>query len=182
VLDAGPRWTPPPDWTAVRISRPGLDVRSLAGLRQVTISGNLVAGLRELCPAARLKGPHDPDDADPCAIRVAADRVLLVATRLDNVAAGHSAWHEAGFAATDLGDAMIVCSLDGADAPALLARGTGVELTAPSSGTGGGAAMLLAGTRVIAYRHGPTGLRLHVDRAMAPYLWRWLESAAEALG
>ena len=134
-------------------------------------------------PGARLKGPHESDPGDPYAIRIAADRALLVtAGPLDTVAPGHSAWHDAGFAATDLGAAMIVLALLGPDAPALLARGTGVDLMAAPPASGGGAAMLTAGVRVVAYRHGADGLRLHVDRSMAPYLWRWLETAAAALG
>jgi hypothetical protein len=40
--------------------------------------------------------------------------------------------------------------------------------------------MLMAGVRAIAYRHGQ-GVRLHVERPLAPYLWGWLETAAAAL-
>lgn len=181
MLDLGPRWSPPPDWGKARIARAGLDLRPLAGLRQVMLSGDLAAGLAALCPGARPKGPHDPDPADPYAIRIAADRALLVtAGPLDAVPPGHSAWHEAGFALTDLSAAMIACAVGGPEAPALLARGTGVDLTAAPPATGGGAAILLAGARVLAYRHGE-GLRLHVARSIAPHLWRWLDTAAAAL-
>jgi sarcosine oxidase gamma subunit len=181
MLDHGPRWAPPPDWATVRVSGRGLEIRPLGDLRLVVISGDLAAGLQALCPGARLKGPHDAADGEPYAVRTAADRALLVAARLEAVPIGHSAWDTAGFASTDVGAGMISCSVTGPHALALLARGTGVDLMAPPPPAGGAAAMLLAGTRVIAYRH-RGGLRLHVDRAMAPHLWRWMEVAAEALG
>jgi heterotetrameric sarcosine oxidase gamma subunit len=180
VLDLGPRWSPPPDWATARITRRGLEVRPLADPRQVMLTGDLGAALAALCPAARLKGPHDPTPTEPYAIRIGADRALLVAATLDHVEPGHSAWHAAGFAATDLGAAMLVLALEGPEAPALLARGTGVDLMASPPPSGGSAAMLIAGVRAIAYRHGE-GLRLHVDRPQAPYLWRWLQTAETAL-
>jgi sarcosine oxidase gamma subunit len=180
MLDLGPRWSPPPDWATARIARARLELRPLADLRQVLLSGDLAAALAALCPGARLKGPHDAEAGEAYAVRVAADRALLVAAALDDLAPGHSAWHAAGFAATDLGAAMLVLALDGPEGPALFARGTGVELMAPPPAAGGSAALLVAGVRALAYRHGE-GLRLHVDRPLAPYLWRWLETAAEAL-
>lgn len=182
MLDLGPRWSPPPDWGPARLSRRGLDVAPLLDLRQVMLSGDLATGLAALCPAARLKGAHDADAADPYAVRIAVDRVLLVcAAGLDTVPVGHSAWHASGFAATDLSAGMIALALAGPDAPALLARGTGVDLLTAPPASGGGGAMVIAGTRIVAYRHGVAEVRLHVDRSMAPYLWRWLETVGEAL-
>ena len=78
-----------------------------------------------------------------------------------------------GIAVSDAGDAWILIDVEGEGAESLLAQGTEYALTHAPGPSTESARLLFAGL-VVAVSRRANGWRLHVDRAWAPALWRWL--------
>ena len=128
------------------------------------------------CPVSstatlRLAGRgSDACERDTYALRLASDTVLRVGEP-----AAAPGWHAAdGVAVSDAGDAWILIDIDGESARTLLAQGCEYPFESTQGPATESARMLFAGL-VVAVSRRATGWRLHVDRAWAPALWRWLE-------
>jgi sarcosine oxidase gamma subunit len=160
-------WSAPPEWSGARIERPGLSVAASCGPAQ------LVAGSVEAWLAARslaVSGPRQTCTRPDYALRLAPDTLLIV-----GAVAASPGWHaEHGVAISDAGDAWILIDVEGEGAPALLAQGCEYPFPSEHGAATESARMLFAGL-VVAVSRRAAGWRLHVDRAWAPALWRWLE-------
>jgi hypothetical protein len=162
------KWTPVPDWTTARLTRPGWNAAYVAGLFQTLISGDLTAAFARLDPQPVSVGLWRIARA-PAAIRIGRERALLVASRAFALGWG---WREEGWAATDASDAYGVLSLSGPALRQLVAEATSAEVEAGSPS----AAIHFAGVPALLYRVREDEARLHVEAALAPYVWRWLET------
>ena len=155
-------------------------VRLQLGARsQKTASSLKVAG-RPL-PVA----PNTWSGDDPVIWRIAPDTWLL-----------SSALHEASeilpavrtgcgrrsYAVTDVSDSLVTIWIEGAQAPALLARGCGLDLSAGAFGSQACTRTRLAQLPVLLRRAQPERLECIVDRAPAHWLYDWLLDAAAGLG
>ena len=84
-------------------------------------------------------------------------------------------------AVTDLSDALVTFALEGPDASAVLARGSGLDLRVRSFGAQACARTRLAQLPVLIRRPVTSRYELVVDRAAAQYLQDWLVDAAAGL-
>lgn len=108
----------------------------------------------------------------PCLVRIARDRIMIVS---DLPVAVEEGWNDGGWAATDVGDAYRVLELTGPAAPEIVREGSAADLDAGSLS----AAVRFAAIVGVLLWRGPGGtVRLHVERGLAPHLWRWLEARA----
>lgn len=169
------RWPAAPDWSSATGQGPGFVVRTVSGLEQLLVSGDLDAWNR----ASGLSGPGVGALAlakgDAYQARIARDRLLAVSSKPFTVEPG---WHEAGFAATRIDAGLHVLEIEGPGVVGVIARATTLDPAANSPS----AAMLFAGVGAVAYRHAmPDRLRIHVDRGLAAYLWQWLEQTGIAM-
>jgi len=162
------KWTPVPDWSAARLTRPGWNAAYIAGLFQTLISGDLTAAFARLDPRPVSVGFWQIAHA-PAAIRIGRDRALLVGSQAFTVGWG---WREDGWAATDASDAYGVLSLGGRALREIVSEATSADVDADSPS----AAVQFAGVPALLYRVCADEARLHVEAALAPYVWRWLET------
>ena len=167
MLDHGKKWMPVPDWPSAEMALPGLAARSAPSLSQHLVSGNLGAALRR-ADLAETVGAWGVTAGGTYAVRLAFDRLLLIGSDNARFAPG---WDADGFAVTNVSAGYHVFELDGPSLPALVARGTSINLADP----GPSAVLLFAGFNVILYRHGGEDrARLHCNRAQAAALWTWI--------
>jgi hypothetical protein len=162
------KWTPVPDWSAARLTRPDWDAVHVAGQFQTLISGDLAAAFARLDPQPHSVGLWQIARG-PAAIRIGRDRALLVGSQA--FASGWG-WREDGWAASDASDAYCMLSLTGAALRSIIAEATSADIDAGSPS----AAVQFAGVPALLYRLREDEARLHVEAALAPYVWRWLET------
>lgn len=169
MFDFGRKWTPVPDWERAVIDEAGVKVTALTQLHELMVSGDIEAGLASLCAGVHAQGPEGRVQGEPYALRLARDRVLLVAaTSQPGLRTG---WHGAGFAVSDLTGGHVVFEITGPVASDLLAQG----VYHPLEGRTGSVLSRIAGLTVAVYAREDAGTwRVHVERAMAAYLWQWL--------
>ena len=105
---------------------------------------------------------------NPCVVRIARDRALIVSAGQLAVEPG---WRSDGWAATPADDVYAVLEIEGAGLPALVSEATSADLDAGSPS----ASVMFAGIPCLLYRTGQTTARLHVERPLATYVWHWLE-------
>ena len=168
-LDRGLFWEPVPDFGTAVIRRDGLAVHAVSGLGQVLVSGDLAAAAAALAPEAPMAGLWGIADTPTFFLRMARDRALLVSPRPLALLPG---WRPEGFAASPADDAFTVLEIAGADLAMVVAEATGADLSAGSPS----AAIRFGSVDALLCRSAPDIARLHVERAFAPYLWRWLET------
>ncbi|MDX8533929.1 hypothetical protein RFM41_22815 [Mesorhizobium sp. VK25A] len=165
------KWPAAPDFATAALNKDGVTVRTLGGLSQLLVSGDLAAWSKVSGLAGDGVGAGAIASGDKYMVRVARDRVLAVGVQPFPIAAG---WHAAGFAVSVMDDGLHVFEIEGPDLDRLIAMGTALDLAAASRS----ASILFAGVSVLFYRFGNSDrARLHVDRGLAPYLWEWLEQA-----
>lgn len=165
------KWPAAPDFSTAMLNKDGVAVRTLGGLNQLMISGDLAAWSKASGLAGEGVGAGAIASGDRYMARIARDRLLAVGEQPFPIAAG---WHAAGFAVTAMDDGLHVFEIEGPGLDRLIARGTALDQGAASPS----ASILFAGVGVLFYRFGNQDLaRLHVDRGLAPYLWEWLEQA-----
>lgn len=163
------RWTPVPDWTAAAIEKADWSARAVEGLERVLVSGAIESAVREIAPGAGEAGLWQVTSGDPHVIRIARDRALVVSNRRLDVAEG---WQAAGWAATMAGDAWLAIDIAGPAMADVIAEAVSADLNSGSPS----ASVRFAGLNgVLLVRADAERARLHVERATAPYLWRWLE-------
>lgn len=165
------KWPAAPDWTTAVLNKDGVTVRTLDGLNQLLVSGDLTAWSQASGLAGEGVGAGAIAGGGNYMVRIARDRILVVGERPCPIAAG---WHEAGFAVSVMDAGLHVFEIEGPKLDSLIARGTALDPGQASRS----AAILFAGVNVLFYRFGnPDRARLHVDRGLAPYLWEWLEQS-----
>lgn len=168
TLDRGLFWEPAPDFGTAAIRRDRLAVQAVSGLGQVLVSGDLALAARALAPEAPMIGFWGIAETLPFFLRMARDRALLVSPQPLAIAPG---WRE-GFGASPADDAFTVLEIAGDDLAIVVAEATGADLASGSPS----AAIRFCGVDALLHRTAPDTARLHVERAFAPYVWRWLET------
>ena len=172
--DRGQFWSPIPDWSSVALSTPTVSVRPVAMGAAWQLSGAWGGVLTRLGVGA-VRGPRDRCAEVLYALRLSPDSVLLVGAESVDLSPG---WHEAGYAATDLGDALVVVDIEGPGAGELMAAGSEYPYADGTVRPHESARMQFAGHTIVVSRR-PAGWRLHVPRPWAAALWRWLEVHVE---
>ncbi|AWC24054.1 sarcosine oxidase subunit gamma family protein [Aminobacter sp. P9b] len=160
------KWTAMPDWQTVVIDTPSFAIRSVSGLNQFLVSGDLAAWSRTAGIALQPVGAFGEAMGDTYTVQVARDRLLVVSALPSTVAQG---WHEQGFAVTKVSAGIQVFEIEGAAAAELVARATTLDPGKASAS----AAISFAGINAVVYRHGER-IRVHVDRSLAAYFWSWV--------
>ncbi len=169
MRDLAQKWSPMPGWPAAVIAAPGLAIRSLAGFSQCLVSGDFAAWTKASGMAVEPIGALSTAYGPRYALTIARDRVLAVSETPFDVAPG---WHDEGFAVSACDAGLHMFEIEGEGLAGLWARAT----TLDANGSTRSAAVLFAGINVLCCRHGHGNrLRIHVDRGLAPYLWKWLE-------
>jgi len=121
---------------------------------------------------------------DPVFLRIAPDTWLVESTlheASDLVPAVRTGCGRRSFAVTDLSDAFVTIGVEGALAPALLARGCGLDLAPVTFGNSACARTRLAQLPVVMRRVTSERFECHVDRSAAQWLYEWMEDAAAGL-
>jgi len=154
-------------------------IRLQLGARSQKSAGSLrIAGRPLPLPINRWNGE------DPVIARISPDTWLLT-----------SAWHDAdellpavrtgcgrrSFAVTDISDSLVTISIEGALAPALLARGCGIDVSAESFGNDACARTRLASLAVVLRRIAADRFECLVERPAAQWLHEWMEDVASGL-
>ena len=170
MRDPAAIWTPPPDWATARLVRGDWQARAVPGLHQTLVSGALDRAAADLAPGVPEIGLWGIAGGCPYLVRIARDRALLVT---EPPAGAPDGWHPQGWAASELSGGWLVMDLSGPAAAEIVRESTAADLDAGSPS----AAVRFAGiVGVLVYRTAPGTVRLHVERGLAPYLWRWLET------
>ena len=170
MRDLAEKWSVAPDWRNATIEVPGLKIGAVTGLHQRLVSGDLAAWAEASGFDAPAVGAFGLAEGKSYSVRLARDRLLVVSTTPIGIATG---WFREGFAATEISAGLQVFKVEGPALDAFIARGTTLDPRQPSAS----AALSFAGISAIVYRH-QDGLRVHVDRGLAAYLWTWMETAA----
>jgi sarcosine oxidase, subunit gamma len=169
MRDLAQKWSPMPDWTSAAIAEPGLAIRSLAGFSQYLVSGNLAAWTKASGMEVQAVGALTTATGARYALGIARGRVLAVSEAPFGIEPG---WHSQGFAVSACDAGLHMFEIEGERLAELWARAT----TLDAKGSTPSAAVRFAGVNVFCCRHGHGDrLRIHVDRGLAPYLWKWLE-------
>ena len=122
---------------------------------------------------------------DPVFLRIAPDTWLIKSAlhdASDLVPAVRAGCGRRSFAVTDVSDASVTIAVEGAQAAALVARGCGLDLSPLAFGEACCARTRLAQLPVVLRRANPARFECLVDRAVAQWLYEWMEDAAEGLG
>ena len=172
--DRGRFWSAPPEWATAEMAAPGLRIAAVAAPTIWLASGNLDAFRRRHGVAEPL-GPRDAV-AGRYALRLAPDRLLHVSDASDITDFG---WSPEGYAISDLTDGMILLDLSGPESADVMAQGSGYDFHAGDSRPLESAQLLFANLRLAVARR-PDGWRLHVERPLAPTLWRWLQTVVRS--
>jgi sarcosine oxidase subunit gamma len=110
----------------------------------------------------------------------------LITCPLDDVAFFMNSLREAlggtGAALTEVSDGRVTFRLAGPHARDVLTKGCPLDLHPNAFPEGRTAGSLLAKASVLLHAIGEDSFDLHVGRSFAPYLWRWLEDAAQEYG
>ncbi|PZO81222.1 MAG: hypothetical protein DI629_05225 [Mesorhizobium amorphae] len=173
MRDLAQKWTPVPHWAGARIETDGLSVTTVSVGEQTLVSGDLEAWSHMSGLAAPGVGAFGLAQGQAYTVRLARDRLLAVSAAPLPHARG---WHSSGFGVTGMNGGLHVFEVSGPDALRLIERGTSL---APGDRSRS-ASVPFAGASVILYRHGEA-LRLHVERPLAPFLWRWMEVTTAAM-
>lgn len=121
---------------------------------------------------------------DPVISRIAPDTWLLQSALHDAVDVLQAVRKGCGrrmFIVTDVSDALVTLTLEGAQSTAVLARGCGLDLSLTSFHTSSCTRTRLAQLPVVIRRASFERFECIVDRAAAQYLYDWLQDAATGL-
>jgi sarcosine oxidase subunit gamma len=121
---------------------------------------------------------------DPVFMRIAPDSWLVESAlheAADLAQAARAGCGRRSYAVTDVSDAFVAIAVEGALAPALLARGCGLDLAPAAFGNAACTRTRLAQLPVVLRRVTSERFECHVDRSAAQWLYEWMEDAAEGL-
>ena len=165
------KWPAARDFATATLGKDGTTVRTVGGLNQMLVSGDLAAWSKASSLAGEGVGAGVIASGDTYTVRIARDRILAVGEQPFPIQAG---WHSAGFAVSVMDAGLHVFEIEGPGLAGLVARATALDPGQASRS----ASLLFAGVNVLFYRFGDANrARLHVDRGLAPYLWEWLEQS-----
>jgi hypothetical protein len=168
MLDLSPRW-PSVSLTQPVLAASGLDIKMRDDISQHLVSGNLGNWSRLAGMSVDGVGAFGLTTGLAYPVRIASDRMLAVNAPADAVAAG---WHPDGFAVTDMSAALCVIEMQGENLPQIIRRATPID---PRENSPSASCQFAQVTAAI-YHHGDRDtVRLHIDRSLAPYVWKWLE-------
>jgi hypothetical protein len=167
--DPASKWTPVPDWSAARLARSDWRAAPAGELFRALVTGDLEAALASLNPRSASVGLWDIAPGPLAAIRIGRDRALLVASA---PAATPWGWRPGGWAVSDASDAYKAFDITGPALRQIVAEATSANVEGGSPS----AAIQFAGVPGLLYRIAADQARLHVETALAPYVWRWLET------
>lgn len=190
--------------TTREIAARGLTISAAPVAAQIAITGDMAASAAALGAFINQVPPAQPNQIagkEPYLLWLAPDKRLAVseggnrfdlANRLSSALTGKFA------AVSDASDGLAVIDILGPRAREIIAMGCGLDLDPQLFTPSVSARTLLAGQPVLLYPlaapevkwepgmpHIPQppnrGYRIHVDRAILHYLWKWLAQAATAL-
>jgi sarcosine oxidase, subunit gamma len=121
---------------------------------------------------------------DPIICRIAPDTWLFSSAlheAAEIVPAVRTGCGRRSYAVTDVSDSLVTLWIEGASAPALLARGCGLDLSVGAFGSQACARTRLAQLPVLIRRATPERFECVVDRSVAQWLYDWLVDAAAGL-
>jgi hypothetical protein len=168
MLDLSPRWP------SVSLAQPvlaalGLDIKMRADISQHLISGDLNNWSRLAGISGDRVGALGLATGSIYVVRIASDRMLAINAPSEVVAAG---WHPDGFAVTDMSAALCVIEMQGESLPQIIRRATPIDPRENSPSANCQFAQVTAAV----YHYGDrNAVRLHIDRSLAPHVWKWLE-------
>ncbi|MHA6687238.1 hypothetical protein [Mesorhizobium sp. A556] len=169
ISNLAERWPAAPEWSSARIEGGGAAAKSVAGLYQMLVSGDLDAWNTAADLSGHGVGALALATGKAWQVRLARDRLLAVSEKPFAVEPG---WH-GDFATTRMDGALHIFEIEGKGLDGVIAN----AMTLDPAGKSPSAAVLFAGVNAIVYRYGADDrLRIHVDRGLAPYLWEWLGS------
>lgn len=164
MADIGEMWGAIPHREAMRINTPIGSICRLGGLSQHVVSGNLAAAAAIAGVDASGVGVLGLARGDAYSVRLARDRLMIVASKEGVFEPG---WSTASIAVTDV-SALDVFEIDGALADELISRATTPPLSGPS------ACVIFARVNASLYRcREGEAVRLHIDPSLTPYFWNW---------
>ena len=169
------KWSEILDWRSAEIRTGNLIVRSGPAVEQFVVSGDLAVFRRHTGLDPQGVGALELAHGSAYSVRLARDRLLVVDPVPGLLVPG---WNGGGYATTTLSAALHIFDISGADALALIRRGTPLDPATPGPCAG----VTFAGINVSLYRYdSPDRFCLHVDRGLAAYLWSWFTEAAAAM-
>ena len=121
---------------------------------------------------------------DPVFCRIAPDTWLLLSALHETpeiIPAVRTGCGRRSYAVTDVSDSLVTLWIEGADAPALLARGCGLDLSIGAFGSQACTRTRLAQLPVVIRRATSERFECVVDRASAQWLYDWLVDAAAGI-
>jgi sarcosine oxidase gamma subunit len=169
MADRGQFWSPIPEWSSVLLDRNGVRIAPVFDdARMQMISGDpdrflSLTGLSAI-------GPRDRSDGRRYALRLAPDRLLLVSDATPPAVG----WSADGYAVSDVTDGYLRFDVVGSGAGDVMAFGAHYDWHSQEDRPLESATMLFAGLKTFVGRL-ESGWRLHIERSLAPTLWRWLE-------
>jgi len=163
------RWPDVPNSATAELQVAGLSVKTVPGLKQWMVSGNLAAWNAFSGQSGPGIGALGLVEGDAYQVRLARDRLLAVNCPID-VSPG---WYYAGFALTDMGAAFHVFEFAGPKISEIISRATTLDPSNP----GPSATTAFAGVVATLYHfQNHDTLRVHVDRGFATHIWTWVRS------
>jgi heterotetrameric sarcosine oxidase gamma subunit len=166
------KWTPTPDWAAVKIIRADWSAKPVLGLSMALVVGNIAAAISALAPHLSEVGLWQVASASDHVIRIGRDKALIVTSAPIPFETG---WNAGGFSATDASSASGVIEIAGQALPDIIAEATAADFDAGSRS----ASLLFAGVACLVMRTAPDTARLTIEIGHMTYLWRWLETRTE---
>jgi sarcosine oxidase subunit gamma len=189
---------------ALEIAAAGVTVGEGAVSAQIAVTGDMAAAAAALGAVVDQVPPAHPNHIagkDPYLLWLAPDKRLVVSqsiARFELAGRVISALSGKFAAVSDVTDGMAVLDILGPGARNLVAMGCGLDLDAQVFTPQVSARTLFAGQPVLIYplatpevRWEPgmaripqppnRGYRLHIDRSLLHYLWKWLQQSATAL-
>ena len=172
------RWPPARGRAGILIDRPRLQARTLDGLGQSLISGDLEAAVGALAPGAPILGLHELAPGGAHALRIGRASALLVTPaplkgrseeRPSFEGLVSDGWRD-GWCATAADDGWTAVEVSGDDAQLALAQATFADLAAASPS----AAVMFFGLRGLLART-REGFRIHVEAPWLETILSWLD-------
>ncbi len=187
------------------IAARGVTISAAPVAAQIAVTGDMGAAAAALGAVINQVPPASPNQIagkEPYLLWLAPDKRLIVSedgNRFDLARHLSSALAGKFAAVSDVSDGVAVIDILGPRARELIAMGCGLDLDPQLFAPDISARTLLAGQPVLLYPlatpevkwepgmpHIPQppnrGYRLHIDRAILHYLWKWLAQSATALG
>lgn len=169
--DAATKWPKFPAWDGAGLERGNWRARAVLGLKQTLVSGDLAGARGKLPRPFAETGLWAVATGPDVIVRAARDRALLVSPDKIPLTPG---WHGEGWAVSPADGGFAVFELSGIGVEELVREAVSADLGAASPS----AASFFAGVACLLYRTAPEIALLHVETALGPFVWRWLEARA----